>query len=961
MEIEGAALPPRPATSAMENTFSSFTPLAHSNSAPPRSSNFRSDSRKPLRLSPSTGWKKQSFINNRHAELLTKWFIGLNPEERGRVLSFEDKDGVILLKQMFDTRKKEGDGLFFSVGDAFFDTVEQVQNKPMLQFGAKFCFQRLTSLLTSCFYPELLLMSDRKLDESIRLCDTREYLDTITVASDLLEDGESFVRLMKIVTRGGFLTVPCKVGYDGSRRAWIWDPPKWYRDMGYYSLGTFIAHKLETVLWMRYWDSHKIDPRNIVSSRRYISPPYLEGLLSKSYLIEFWKSRSPQERRKIVGSIGNIVQHVLNNPDKKLKKDLNKVSSKLRQVDLLSTLVDMSVDEKSLELLFSDSDLAQKPKTFIEILYFSPLNRAGSAMDMVLRRIGISIHSAYTEKLSMELIVGEEAEKIKKSAVVKAQEARKGKKKKKKKSVTKKKKEVEKENKEDKKQAGRVQKETISSIAGDIANNATTKITERRNSFASSGSSSQKTSPLTAVKSSPPIVPPSPALDSPFAGASESAPKKPTKPKKKKKATEVPSRPSSSQVAAGPKTAEKAAAVAMKKSNSDLHLVQNERKAQQDLLLQREINKALGVHVRTLSKRHIFTIKLHQQIEEFEKTNRLIIEKKYRVQADSMIRKVQDVVNAIWPNAIVKVYGSYSTALCIPSSDLDLVVLNASVTNVGYPLQVMAKFLRHKPWVKHMQAIETARVPVIKLISHPENLPTDITFNGEYSIYGMTYCSSNGLYNHAGLAAAEIVQSYTRKMEPLTPLVLVLKHFLFRRGLHNAFTGGLNSYCLVIMVISFLQVFGGLGESTPISGGAGVKKSKNLGALLLDFLELYGKKFDYQNMGITICNGGNHFFLKDSPFRYPPAALYIVDPLNPSHNIGHHVFGMSRVKLAFEDAYNTLAELLVQSEKAPVSVLNPILDELFSYKLTCSSNEKLMDSKVRYHPPIPYVVNPVVH
>jgi DNA polymerase sigma len=33
-------------------------------------------------------------------------------------------------------------------------------------------------------------------------------------------------------------------------------------------------------------------------------------------------------------------------------------------------------------------------------------------------------------------------------------------------------------------------------------------------------------------------------------------------------------------------------------------------------------------------------------------------------------------------------------------------------------------------------------------------------------------------------------------------------------------------------------------------------KSDNLASLLLGFLELYGKKFDYQNTGITITNGG---------------------------------------------------------------------------------------------------------
>lgn len=69
----------------------------------------------------------------------------------------------------------------------------------------------------------------------------------------------------------------------------------------------------------------------------------------------------------------------------------NAQSKKMSAMDypqLLSALVDLSTEEKSIELLFSDSDLSQNEKTFIEILYFSPLGRAGTPIDMMLRRIG---------------------------------------------------------------------------------------------------------------------------------------------------------------------------------------------------------------------------------------------------------------------------------------------------------------------------------------------------------------------------------------------------------------------------------------------------------------------------------------------------------------------------------------------------------------------------------------------
>lgn len=44
--------------------------------------------------------------NQKHAEQLQRWFCQLTPEERGRVLSFEDKEGVVLLRYFLIKKKK---------------------------------------------------------------------------------------------------------------------------------------------------------------------------------------------------------------------------------------------------------------------------------------------------------------------------------------------------------------------------------------------------------------------------------------------------------------------------------------------------------------------------------------------------------------------------------------------------------------------------------------------------------------------------------------------------------------------------------------------------------------------------------------------------------------------------------------------------------------------------------------
>lgn len=45
-----------------------------------------------------------------------------------------------------------------------------------------------------------------------------------------------------------------------------------------------------------------------------------------------------------------------------------------------------------------------------------------------------------------------------------------------------------------------------------------------------------------------------------------------------------------------------------------------------------------------------------------------------------------------------------------------------------------------------------------------------------------------------------------REYPKLSYLVLVLKQFLLQRDLNEVFTGGISSYCLMLMTVSFLQV-----------------------------------------------------------------------------------------------------------------------------------------------------------
>ncbi|GAQ80715.1 Nucleotidyl transferase domain containing protein [Klebsormidium nitens] len=101
-----------------------------------------------------------------------------------------------------------------------------------------------------------------------------------------------------------------------------------------------------------------------------------------------------------------------------------------------------------------------------------------------------------------------------------------------------------------------------------------------------------------------------------------------------------------------------------------------------------------------------------------------------RARAESAVLCVRRAIQALWPAADVEIFGSFSTGLCLPHSDVDLAVVGAppppiELANVpgGRPLvpliRELAAVLRTSPWLDTLTTIETASMPVIKLRCKP--------------------------------------------------------------------------------------------------------------------------------------------------------------------------------------------------------------------------------------------------
>lgn len=101
--------------------------------------------------------------------------------------------------------------------------------------------------------------------------------------------------------------------------------------------------------------------------------------------------------------------------------------------------------------------------------------------------------------------------------------------------------------------------------------------------------------------------------------------------------------------------------------------------------------------------------------------------------------------------------------------------------------------------------ISKARVPIIKFVTNegetallilvttiadePGKLNVDISLN-----------QTNGI------SAGRIINQYLEVLPGARALVLVVKAFLSQRSMNEVYTGGIGSYAVICLVISFLQV-----------------------------------------------------------------------------------------------------------------------------------------------------------
>jgi non-canonical poly(A) RNA polymerase PAPD5/7 len=127
-----------------------------------------------------------------------------------------------------------------------------------------------------------------------------------------------------------------------------------------------------------------------------------------------------------------------------------------------------------------------------------------------------------------------------------------------------------------------------------------------------------------------------------------------------------------------------------------------------------------------------------------------------------------------------------------------------------------------------IEVIAHARIPLVKFVDKLTGLKVDVSFE-----------------NLGGVTAVDTFLSWKAQYPAMPILVTVIKHFLLMRGLNEPVNGGIGGFSVICLVVSMLQLM-------PQVQSRSLIPEHNLGEMLMEFFELYGKQFQYDTNAISL-------------------------------------------------------------------------------------------------------------
>ena len=259
-------------------------------------------------------------------------------------------------------------------------------------------------------------------------------------------------------------------------------------------------------------------------------------------------------------------------------------------------------------------------------------------------------------------------------------------------------------------------------------------------------------------------------------------------------------------------------------------------------------------------------------------------------QSQPVLEKLTSLINKYVTESLgsdynIKVYGSRATKLCLPLSDIDIVISSPNFKSYS-PLFTLYQYLQNQNFYLKINYIGSTQVPLIKIVTKNEynNLSLDISLEDA---------------KHYGVECVNYIKNMMQKYEILTPMTLAVKNILLKATLNDPYKGGLSSYGVILLILNFINIEKEKGNDISIN---------NLGNLFYDFLHYYGEIFDPRNGIIDINNINDKSIFNRYQYQIRNGDLVIVDPLNINNNVGKNTRQFGNIKLAFRIGFITAKE-----------------------------------------------------
>lgn len=262
---------------------------------------------------------------------------------------------------------------------------------------------------------------------------------------------------------------------------------------------------------------------------------------------------------------------------------------------------------------------------------------------------------------------------------------------------------------------------------------------------------------------------------------------------------------------------------------------------------------------------------------------------------DEVVAEISEIAKSLWGEEVqTHIFGSQATGTATKTSDVDLTILGCDcpVDDTINALVAIADEIKNRDLASYLEIIPGAKVPIIKMDHKKSGLSLDICCN-----------------EATGIQGASVISSLSKDFPPFKYLMLVLKAFLAQRQLHETYSGGIGSFVLSVMVISFLQQRQRVQQTT-------APQSWNLGSLLLDFLNLYGCTINYNKCVLSIRSGGKYISKSAGGMNKQPV-LSIENPMDPDGQyIGENSFLIPKIRRSFEHSLQLITIALAKNSSS---------------------------------------------